>query len=285
MHSGGNDQAKAVAHAMEMAVLSSVQHPSIVQAYACLPDMARLPDDTRSPAPTLTFRGLLPGEDAHGAAACDVLIMELCDRGTLRDALAAGALPAGPAAGAPWGVAVLLLDVAAGLHYLHSIGLAHGGVEAENVLLKTSADRDGPGVQAKLGGFGKARILPRLGGRGDPLEALSLAGGASHSTLVGADSAGSDGGLLSDGLVVVTASPGNCARCCSGGTPAASFAGDVYAFGALLLQTLDTCRGVLGPTSGPTRCAYSALAADCMAPAASFRPTMAAVAARLEAMA
>jgi hypothetical protein len=28
---------------MKMAVLSSVQHPSIVQAYACLPDMARLP--------------------------------------------------------------------------------------------------------------------------------------------------------------------------------------------------------------------------------------------------
>jgi hypothetical protein len=90
-------------------------------------------------------------------------------------------------------------------------------------------------LHSQLGGFGKARILPRLGGRGDPLEALSLAGGASHSTLVGADSAGSDGGLLSDGLVVVTASPGNCARCCSGGTPAASFAGDVYAFGELWL--------------------------------------------------
>ena len=29
-------------HAVEMAVLSSIQHPNVVQAYACMPEMARI---------------------------------------------------------------------------------------------------------------------------------------------------------------------------------------------------------------------------------------------------
>ena len=52
----------------------------------------------------------------------------------------------------------VLLDVAAGLDYLHSIGVVHGDLKAANVLLKGSA-RDARGVTCKITDFGLSRVL------------------------------------------------------------------------------------------------------------------------------
>jgi hypothetical protein len=52
----------------------------------------------------------------------------------------------------------VLLDVAAGLDYLHSIGVVHGDLKAANVLLKGSS-RDKRGVTCKITDFGLSRVL------------------------------------------------------------------------------------------------------------------------------
>jgi hypothetical protein len=52
---GSNSE--AVSDAMEMAVLSSVQHPNIVQVYSCLTDMVRLADRERQPRGRLCANG------------------------------------------------------------------------------------------------------------------------------------------------------------------------------------------------------------------------------------
>jgi hypothetical protein len=69
-----------------------------------------------------------------------------------------------------------LLDAACGLSHLHSLHIAHGGVRAENVLLKSDASRP-LGWTAKLGGFGSARIL---GERGEQFLASRPAGSVAH---------------------------------------------------------------------------------------------------------
>ncbi|KIZ07505.1 hypothetical protein MNEG_0439 [Monoraphidium neglectum] len=174
-----------------MAVLSSVRHPNIVQAYACMPDVAL---ETEASAvitgetngtQVLRFRNLLPNEVCLDATACDIMVMELCDRGTLKDALAQGALPAAAAAlstASSGGITLLeavlglLIEMAATLHYLHQTQVVHGGVKAsallraiehgvaENILLKS--DLVCPlGFKVKLAGFGSAKILGQ--GRGD----------------------------------------------------------------------------------------------------------------------
>jgi hypothetical protein len=72
---------------------------------------------------------------------------QLCDRGTLEDALARGLSPAGhrdACAAGPWAVGALLLDVAAALQYLHSIRLVRAAVMQRRSLLGLS---DGPAAR------------------------------------------------------------------------------------------------------------------------------------------
>jgi serine/threonine protein kinase len=126
---------------MEMAVLSVVQHPNIVQLYACRTDAP----DPRAPA---------GGGDGARAAAVNLLVLEFCELGSLRNAArgrgawAAAAAPGAaprPAAAAAlavrgWGAAGAregaLLDVAHALVHLHGMGLLHGDVKMDNVLLR-----------------------------------------------------------------------------------------------------------------------------------------------------
>jgi len=111
-----NSNSEAVSDAMEMAVLSSVQHPNIVQVYCCLTDMVLIEDYNGScdsansfPSPPSSvgrrtgsslaalnnpqmkprFRRLLPGEEID-VPTYNIVVMEHCDRGTLSDAVRAG---------------------------------------------------------------------------------------------------------------------------------------------------------------------------------------------------
>ena len=52
----------------------------------------------------------------------------------------------------------VLLDTAAGLDYLHSIGVVHGDLKGANVLLKGSS-KDARGVTCKITDFGLSRVL------------------------------------------------------------------------------------------------------------------------------
>ena len=51
-----------------------------------------------------------------------------------------------------------LLDITAGMDYLHSAGVMHGDLKGANVLLKSTAT-DPRGFQCKLADFGLSRML------------------------------------------------------------------------------------------------------------------------------
>ncbi|KAI8470351.1 MAG: hypothetical protein J3K34DRAFT_521472 [Monoraphidium minutum] len=198
------EEREALKDAVEMAVLSMVQHPNIVALYAALTDMveAAAPDgadggsfgsvgggSVGGPGSSLggggggdgvgaglRFRRLRPEEDAgEGCPVVNILVLEFCDRGSLRDALRAGAFHrALPGGGTVVHVAALvevLMDVACALQYLHSMHIVHGDVKASNVLLKSDASRP-RGYVPKLADFGLAKVLaeggapPNLDGAG-----------------------------------------------------------------------------------------------------------------------
>lgn len=93
-----------------------------------------------------------------------VIVMELCDQGTLEQAMLAGVfvarpLRAGPAGPLPNMLAVLttLLELALALRHLHSLQLVHADVKPANVLLKASPS-DPRGFTAKLCDFGLVKL-------------------------------------------------------------------------------------------------------------------------------
>ncbi|KAI8462305.1 MAG: kinase-like domain-containing protein [Monoraphidium minutum] len=161
-----NSEREAMQDAVEMAVLSTVQHPNIVSVYSCLTDMVEAAELDASLSGSLTsvmrtrYRRLRPDEDPEGEAETfNVVVMELCDRGTLRDAIKGGlvhrALPNG-AIGVELAAAVeILLDVAYAVQYLHSMQLVHGDIKLENILLKSDTSRGLGGHAKGEGGHGR----------------------------------------------------------------------------------------------------------------------------------
>ncbi|KAI8469551.1 MAG: hypothetical protein J3K34DRAFT_279356 [Monoraphidium minutum] len=223
LRSRGGEQ-EALKDAVEMAVLSAAAHPNVVQAYACLTDMVDVGDDAgagsdgdapaarrrrslgggargcaelhaagakSAPLPrglTPGFRPLLSFEDPEDVDACNVIVMEYCDLGTLRDNLRAGIFhrplagpPGSPSAGGGGlgvdmaGLLTVALEVAEAVAYLHSIRLAHCDIKLDNVLLK-SAPAQPRGYISKLADFGLVKLL----GASDAAVNISGAGTASH---------------------------------------------------------------------------------------------------------
>ncbi|KAI8470348.1 MAG: kinase-like domain-containing protein [Monoraphidium minutum] len=181
------DERRAAQDAVEAAVLSMAAHPNIVALYAALTDMVEAPraasssgslsGDKAAPAPLLPrYRRLGPGEDpGEGCPVVNILVLEFCDRGSLRDALRSGAfhrpLPGGSLGVDVAALAEVLLGAACALAHLHALGVVHGDVKADNVLLKTDATRR-LGFSPKLADFGLAKVLaeggapPNLDGAG-----------------------------------------------------------------------------------------------------------------------
>ncbi|KAI8468866.1 MAG: hypothetical protein J3K34DRAFT_515013 [Monoraphidium minutum] len=180
-------EGEALTNAMEMAVLSSVQHPNIVQLYSCLLGMVAanegdhvstslLPADPGAEtAPGAAerpprFRRLLPGEDRGDVQTYNLIVMELCDKGSLADALRQGVFHKSPAPGLPPAVDLplvidVLLDVATSLQYLHdSANLVHGDIKLDNILLKSSPS-SAAGLIPKTSDFGLTKVMGRESGK------------------------------------------------------------------------------------------------------------------------
>jgi serine/threonine protein kinase len=93
---------------------------------------------------------------------CNIVVMERCDRGCLWGAVRQSnllhrALPDGRRRVNLRILYSVLCDVAAGLAHMHSSGLCHCDVKAENVMLCSTS---GPvGVVAKVGDLGLVRLL------------------------------------------------------------------------------------------------------------------------------
>ncbi|KAL4434240.1 hypothetical protein ABPG75_000681 [Micractinium tetrahymenae] len=86
------------------------------------------------------------------------IVSEFCERGTLADALANKMLllPDGRPKMIP--VYLCLLDIAAGMQYLHSLGIMHSDLKPANVLLKGTRNSV-RGFSCKLADFGLSRML------------------------------------------------------------------------------------------------------------------------------
>mmetsp|Transcript_16992 Transcript_16992/g.50930 ORF Transcript_16992/g.50930 Transcript_16992/m.50930 type:complete len:923 (-) Transcript_16992:424-3192(-) len=168
---------QAMKDALEMALLTTVSHPFIIQVYSCLTDMvedARNANSTNGGAPVagqqpsgepgrlnLRFRRLRPDEDP-AIATCNILVMEYCDRQTLRHAMKRGVfhtrLDNNSIAAKVTGIVQVLIEVAQAIQHLHNLKLIHCDIKPENVLLKS--DHSKPlGFQTKLSDFGLAKIL------------------------------------------------------------------------------------------------------------------------------
>eukprot|EP00879_Flechtneria_rotunda_P011534 GHRR01012048.1.p1 GENE.GHRR01012048.1~~GHRR01012048.1.p1 ORF type:complete len:530 (+),score=174.35 GHRR01012048.1:2440-4029(+) len=159
--------------AMEMAVMESLSHPNIVRVYDCLTDMVEEAvsgqinggSDQNVSNPGLNpimmrFRPI-GANDPEDQASCNLMIMELCDKGSLQSALKTGLLHRMSNGRLLIDMQLLLtvlLDTGRSLQHLHSLGYMHCDVKAANVLLKST--RDGPyGFVCKLADFGLVKML------------------------------------------------------------------------------------------------------------------------------
>ncbi|CAL8464410.1 g3945 [Coccomyxa elongata] len=84
------------------------------------------------------------------------LILEFCDQGSFDHAIRAGKyvndLPSG---------VLCLMDIAAGMEHLHSLGVLHADLKGANVLMKSAAksNYDNRGYTCKLADFGLSRVM------------------------------------------------------------------------------------------------------------------------------
>ncbi|CAL8465124.1 g4659 [Coccomyxa elongata] len=101
------------------------------------------------------FRQHISLEDAD-ATVETLLLMEYADLGTLDRRIVQGRLK-----GDLVSMLLCLIDISAGMSYLHSIGLLHSDLKGANVLLKSCAvtPNDPRGFICKIADFGMSRVL------------------------------------------------------------------------------------------------------------------------------
>ncbi|KAI8463568.1 MAG: kinase-like domain-containing protein [Monoraphidium minutum] len=209
-----------------------------------------------------------PPRGGGAAAALTFIVQECCDAGTLEEVVMRLRRVA-----APGGLAFevnlrsLLAGAAEGLAHMHGQSIAHGDLNARNVLVTTAPSADGFSVTAKVSDFGLSRALtPGVTNR-----TTNTCGTLTH--------------MAPERLI----------------KGKMSAAGDVYAFGIMMWELWagssaftgmhfgQVCQAVSMRGHRPDVPAgmpapYAALMADCWAQEPHGRPAMADVAARLHAM-
>ncbi|KAI8472513.1 MAG: kinase-like domain-containing protein [Monoraphidium minutum] len=167
---------------MEAAISSALTHPNIVQTYTYTikpttdsyarsvdAEMAGFTSQPRrgAPPPSSLSRAAqarsLPsamGSHVYNFEVC--LVLEYCDRGSLRDALDGGAFWAADHTLNYAAVLDTAADVARAMVHLHRQQIIHSDLKARNVLLKSDGG-DGRGLVAKVADFGLAVRIDNLG--------------------------------------------------------------------------------------------------------------------------
>mmetsp|Transcript_11081 Transcript_11081/g.19260 ORF Transcript_11081/g.19260 Transcript_11081/m.19260 type:complete len:904 (+) Transcript_11081:107-2818(+) len=156
---------QAMKDALEMAVLTTVSHPNITQVYNCFTDMVEDASGTNAPMSegriNVRFRRLQPDED-RALATCNILVMEYCDRASLRHAMKKGVfhkrLGNTSVAVDLCAIVQVLIEVSQAIQHLHNMKLIHCDIKPENVLLKSDPSKP-IGFVTKLSDFGLAKLL------------------------------------------------------------------------------------------------------------------------------
>ncbi|BDA43697.1 Mitogen-activated protein kinase kinase kinase 11 [Coccomyxa sp. Obi] len=164
----------------ENLVCSNIQHPNVLITYKVI-TLGQHGKVTGQPGSLDSARGssghapqvagVAPtgsGSAPHAQPSGDFeevhetwLLSEFCDKGNLDRAVSGGRFH-DKATGAPEMMAIYrcLLDIAAGMDYLHSLGVLHGDLKGGNVLMKSTSMYDDPrGFVCKIGDFGLSRVL------------------------------------------------------------------------------------------------------------------------------
>jgi hypothetical protein len=193
------------------------------------------------------------------------IVQELADRGCLSAAIARGMLREGHDRRGPPDMSAILAsarEIARGMRYMHSMGIIHGDLSSNNIMLMS--EDNARGFCAKISDFGLSR----------------LEGGSMKTQTVGTVSHVAPE-LLIEGMMSKSA--------------------DVFAFGVVLWEMWTgkqawagmsqyqviyalACRGdtISMPTDAPKD--YAKLAMECMAPERSERPTFIEIVPRIDAM-
>ncbi|KAG2497807.1 hypothetical protein HYH03_004078 [Edaphochlamys debaryana] len=256
--------------ALELAIMSSISHPNIVQVYAQWPTALLERDETQPCRRRL--RKLPPDTPppASGGLVCAVMVMEYCDKGTLVDAINRGDFVTPSRDGTGYkpnykAIYTTLLEVALALRHLASMAVTHCDVKPANILLRSSP-RDPRGFTAKLADFGYAALLRDSSADG-------------HRSVVTDEACGTVTHMAPESFVE--------------GEPVDSSA-DVYAFGILMWELIsgkqpyhdrnlkqlphEVVNKGLRPTFPPnTPDVYKSLAKSCWGPLPRNRPTAAQV--------
>ena len=166
---------------LEALLSKEVDHPNVVRTYwhrtvhqsivqDALSKLSDNPSAIRS-VPSLaeidvfSYMALnLRSSSSDTPAYCTLIIMELCDRGSLDGAIADKFFLERDS-GSPKYASILLaaLDIAYAMTYLHEKSIIHGDLKACNVLLKRDAT-DERGFQCKVADFGLSRMVPSNAG-------------------------------------------------------------------------------------------------------------------------
>ncbi|KAL3133428.1 hypothetical protein ABBQ38_007295 [Trebouxia sp. C0009 RCD-2024] len=162
------------------AILStSVVHPNVVSTYKIVTVNAtrQMVDDARSssqgtsqqprltshPEGSATVQDTALDDELHQVDGPDEMqtwmLLEYCDRGSMEKACEQNRFM-NKLDGKPDMVNIYksLQDIAAGMDYLHTVGVVHGDLKGANVLLKSTAT-DPRGFMCKLADFGLSRVL------------------------------------------------------------------------------------------------------------------------------
>ncbi|MEW5297631.1 MAG: hypothetical protein WDW36_000829 [Sanguina aurantia] len=171
----GKNEKMVMKNAHEIAILSSLSHPNIVQAYSCLTDV--LVTDLLSTSWKYATQVVLTSPAHKYLVAledksCHIEVIEYCDLGNLSSALKNNifladpvfpAEPLMPDAKPPKAqvnlrtLLLTLIEIASACGYLHKMGVVHCDMKPANVLLKSSST-DTRGFTAKVTDFGLSRV-------------------------------------------------------------------------------------------------------------------------------
>ena len=151
----------------ELAVMRSLDaHPFVVRFY----------DSFEAASIPLGAATAMAGGGGGGGGADELhLVMEYCAGGTLQDRIDAARKQQHKAEVIPAAeVLRLFSQIALGVHALHSVGILHRDLKAENVFLAAGSSSGGGGETVKLGDFGLSRQLE------GPLDVATTTVGTPH---------------------------------------------------------------------------------------------------------